>query len=160
MKYFFALMALIYSLTSIAESLVPKLNGSCDEIINTFDFIEREKDQSAGIVYFEGFEGLAAVFCDDKNFRRAMIIFEVESVDTAISLYKALERNLKLVHEEIDTVKTHEFAESLYLFEVMSGEPGFLGGMVYAIWPSDKNGLNLKIHKAGRAWTVAVFFGT
>ncbi|GHG60013.1 hypothetical protein GCM10010919_03070 [Alishewanella longhuensis] len=159
MKYLFVLITLIFSSGSVAESLVPKLSGSCEEITNTFNFIEREKDYPAGVIHFEGVEGIAAVICEENLFKKAMIIFELESFEMAYSLYKSLENNLILTHGNIDIAKTHEVVEALYTPVSMFHEPGFLGTTVYAIWPEDKNGLNLKVYKAGRRLTVAVVFG-
>lgn len=159
MKYLFVLITLIFSSNSAAESLVPKLSGSCEEITNTFNFIEREKDHPAGVIHFEGFEGIAGVICEENLFKKAIIIFELESIEMAYSLYKSLENNLILTHGNIDAEKTQEVVEALYTPMSMFHEPGFLGTTVYAIWPADKNGLNLKVYKVGRRLTVAVVFG-
>jgi len=161
MKYFLASLIFICSATVNAGGLIPKIEGTCNEIVNMFDFVEREKNQPAGQIVFNGVEGTVGVFCNygDEDFKQAMVIFEAESVDMAASLFNALEADLKLTHGPIDIKKTQEFIEALYLAKLMSGAPGFMGTTVYSIWPPEKNELDLQVSKVGGSWTVVIAFG-
>lgn len=159
MKYFLSLLLFVFSSTVAAGGLIPKLEGTCSEILSTFDFVERNKDEPAGQIMFNGVEGTAGAFCDGEQFTKALVIFQVDSADMAASLFKALEADLKITHGPIDLIKTREFIEALYMAELMYGAPGFMGTTVYSVWPSDKNGLDIKVNKVGGSWSVVIAFG-
>ena len=159
MRIFSGLIILFISSFGLCESPAFLLKGSCKEVSDSFIYKKIPSKENPGEIEFEGYSGVVAVFCEEEIFESAMVMFQPETANEAAVLYNSLEAGLKQTFGKMDIAKSKEYAEMLYLSQMLIGKAGIMATTVAGKWGIDQNNLELALNKISDNWVVVIRFG-
>lgn len=151
------LLTLFTGAVSADSGLVAKIDGSCQEIRESFSYIE--KNEIGGSIKYEEYEGVVAAYCDQNKFTSAFAIFIFDTNEEALSFFNMIEEELVMNYGEANIALTQRDAEIYYMTISLSAKPGTIGTHVSQKWGSDKNNLEINLNQSGKKWSVVVSFG-
>ena len=159
MKIILGLIILFVSGFGVCETPSFLLNGSCNEVSDSFVYTTKPSEESSGEIEFEGHRGVVAVFCEREIFKSAMVMFQPKTAEEAAVLYNSLEAGLEQKFGEMDLAKSKEYAEMLYVSQMLIGKAGIMATTVAGKWGADQGNLELALNKISDNWVVVIRFG-